>query len=323
VRARRSVWADPEVQELMKNFVPTTDEVHQLHRDQGPAGKHFRLVSEKGHYKDNPMDWTRQGLYALAPSGEYLGAINSTRADDVKRLLKEAIEAWNELPKGRRLMKEKPEEINARWAAMYPADGMALKVTSRDLPREKRFGDWRDTAWNLDYAWFRKAEMYEWVPGAAQKGARREVPEAQVRRLVRLHFVDNVRGQTNGFPADCVMEAGLTATVEVVKGDRVTIRYEGKVELEQNGRWAVDNSGEREQSRGYRGAILGRGVWSLQGKKFTSLELVSVGTRWGGTRYNFRQDDLEPVPMGYLLQLAPDTPADRMVPAAIWEYGWD
>ncbi|MEK7467263.1 MAG: hypothetical protein AAB074_07615 [Planctomycetota bacterium] len=306
----------------MKSFIPATDEVHTLHRNQGPAGKHFRLVSEKGHYAGNPMDATRQGIYALAPSGEFLASVNSTSADAVERMLKEALKAWEDLPKDRRLLKEKPEEIKGRWEDRYPGDGMALRVYSRDLPREKKFGDWRDPAWNIDYAWFLKDEMTSWMPESTSKGAYREVPEALVRRLVRCHFVDNVRGQTNAFPDEAVKQASLKATIESVKGDRVTVRYEGPVELVHKGRWAADDTGEKDQERGYRGTILGRGVWSLQGRRFISLDLTSTGTRWGGTRYNFRNNDFDPAPMGYAIQLAPDTPTDRMVPASIGDYGW-
>jgi hypothetical protein len=307
----------------MKNFIPATDEVHTLHRDQGAAGKHFRLVSEEGHYKGNPMDWTRQGIYALAPSGAFLASVNSTRPEQVESMLKDALEAWKELPRNRRLLKEKPAEVRRRWDGSFPADGLVLRVYTRDLPREERFKDWRDTAWNIDYAWFRRDEMNDFVPGAAQKGARREVPAVLVRRLVRCHFVDNARGQTHAFPDEAVKEAKLTATVEFVKGDRVTIKYEGTVEMIHQGRWATDDTGEKDQERGYRGTILGRGVWSLQGRRFASFEVSSVGMRWGGTRYNFRQNDLDPVAIGYVLNLAPDTPTDRMVPASIWEYGWE
>ncbi|MBI2923516.1 MAG: hypothetical protein HYY18_20870 [Planctomycetes bacterium] len=322
MRARRYVWAEPEVQELLKKFVPATEEVHTLHRDQGPAGKHFRLVSEKGHYGKNPIDWTRQGIYALAPSGEFLASINSTNGGDVERMLKEALEAWEALPRNKRLLAGKPEEARERWAHLYPEDGMVLRVYTRDLPREKKMKDWREGAWNLDYAWFRKEEMWKFAPGGAVKGVRHEVPEEIVRRLARCHFVDNVRGQTEAFPEEAVEEASLTVTVESVKGDRVTVKYEGTVKIEQRGNWAVDDTGARAQTRGFRGKLLGRGKWSVQGKKFETLEIVSVGTRWGGTRYNFRNGDLEEAPLGYVLTLAGPGPEDRMTPAAIWQYGW-
>ena len=37
--------------------------------------------------------------------------------------------------------------------------------------------------------------------------------------------------------------------------------------------------------------------------------MVALGTRWGGTQYNRRADDLEPGPLGVAFTLAGDTPA--------------
>ncbi|NUN47826.1 MAG: hypothetical protein HUU15_03230 [Candidatus Brocadiae bacterium] len=322
MRARRSVWADPEIQKLAGKFIPATDEVTMLHRDQGAAGKHFRLVSEKGHYGRNPLDWTRQGLYCLAPSGEFLGSVNSTRAEDVKAFLKESWEAWEKLPKGRRLMEGAPGEWRDRWADRYPVDGMVWKVTSRDLPRANARKDWAGHAWNIDYAWFRREDLARFMPADAKAGLKKDVDGELVARFARCHLVDNVRGQTIAFPADAVKKATMVLVTESVKGDRVTVRLEGEVRLEQRGRWAVDDTGEREQTRGFEGKLLGAGVWSLKAGTFESLEIVAAGVRWGATRYNFRADDLERGAIGYVMQLAPDTPADRMAPASIWEYGW-
>jgi hypothetical protein len=49
---------------------------------------------------------------------------------------------------------------------------------------------------------------------------------------------------------------------------------------------------------------------------------VAVGTRWGGTQYNSRADDLDPAPMGLSFTLAGTSPAEHVPPAHVWDYGW-
>jgi hypothetical protein len=80
VIARRSVWSVPEVQELASKFVACADEVHALHRGKGDVDRLFQQVAEQGHYagRTTPTD-TRQGIYAFAPSGAFLGSMNSNR----------------------------------------------------------------------------------------------------------------------------------------------------------------------------------------------------------------------------------------------------
>ena len=49
-------------------------------------------------------------------------------------------------------------------------------------------------------------------------------------------------------------------------------------------------------------------------------ELLAIGSRWGGTRYNARERDRGVNGIGFLLSLAD---ADESVaPAFVWEYGW-
>ncbi len=52
------------------------------------------------------------------------------------------------------------------------------------------------------------------------------------------------------------------------------------------------------------------------------FELVAVGTRWGQTRYNFRQGDLDESRIGFAVILDADDPGNRVAPAEIGAYGW-
>ena len=82
MRARQSVWSDPKVKELMASFVAVADEVGRLQRGTDAESKLFQGFCEQGHYggRTQPTN-TRQGIYAIAPSGRFLASINSTNPE--------------------------------------------------------------------------------------------------------------------------------------------------------------------------------------------------------------------------------------------------
>ncbi|HVL39291.1 MAG TPA: hypothetical protein VM328_07855, partial [Fimbriimonadaceae bacterium] len=171
--------------------------MHRLQRATDPEARLAQGVFEKGHYggRTVPTD-TRQGTYALTPSGEFLGSLNSNDPSAVARMLKSALEKWNEMTPDQRLQKGDPKrqanEIQ-RGETMFPSDGLVLRVFVRDLPREKNVEGWRASAWNQDYLWYRKSEVLSWVPKEWSKGARTAVSEPLVKRLVKFNLVDHVR----------------------------------------------------------------------------------------------------------------------------------
>ena len=68
--------------------------------------------------------------------------------------------------------------------------------------------------------------------------------------------------------------------------------------------------------------ILGSAVYDPQKGKFTTFEALAVGTRWGMTRFNFREQDQKISPIGFALVLVEDKPAHRVAPAHVFAYGW-
>jgi hypothetical protein len=330
---RRSVWSDPEVVKLARKFVAAADEVGHLQRARttGPEAEWFRTVAEQGHYagRTTPTD-TRQGIYAAAPSGVLLASINHNDPKRVAGMLRKALAAWVSMPRSERLPPEAAPEDPAgrvRWETLHPEKGLVLRVTSRDAGRERVDGDdWRANAWNLDALWFRAEEAASFVPAEAKVGATADVPAALVRRIVRLHLTDNVRGQTPPYPDRAVERAALRSEVTAVEGDRVSLRLSGEARVVHEGRWPVggfrDMHSPSEQERGFEGRLLGRASYDRKAARFVAFEMVALGSRWGATQYNGRHDDPGPAPMGVVFSLAGDTPADRVAPSAMWEYGW-
>jgi hypothetical protein len=338
VVGRRSIWSDEEVAALARKFVPAADEVGSLQRksNASPEAEWFRTVAEQGHYagRTKPTD-TRQGIYAAAPSGVLLASINHNDPRRVAEMLRKALAAWDAMPREKRLPATALEKGSAggpRWESLYPEGGLVLRVTSRDVGRAEassdgsRSSDWRASAWNLDFLWFRKDEASRFVPAERTAGARTTVPDALVRRIVRLHLVDDVRGQTPPFPDSAVEKATIESEVVGVKENLVTLRLVGEARVVQRGRWAVegfrDMNAPVEHERGFDGKFLGRATFDAGTGRFTAFEMVALGSRWGATQYNGRADDPGPAPMGVVFSLASDAPADRVAPAAMWEYGW-
>lgn len=298
----------------------------RLQRHDGAECELFREVAEQGHYAGRTLPTnTRQGIYATAPSGVLLASVNTRSSREVARMLQRALSRWNDLPDSQRYLdetrlEETPEQ--RRWERNYPTDGMVLKSVSRDLPRDDTGRGWKRHAWNRDYVWFRSDEMKSLVPQSLEIGAQRVVPRVLAHRLVRLHLQDNVRGQVRAFGRGDVKDANWTTMIEHIDDDVITLRIEGQTRAVNPGRDLREGEqpNPEQQERGVEMTLLGHATFDRATESFTEFEMIALGTRWGGTKYNGRERDLEPAGIGILFTLAPDDPP--VAPAYIWEYGW-
>ena len=140
--------------------MPCADEVGRLQRAKTPEAKLFQEFCEKGHYagRTKPTG-TRQGIYAVTPTGELLASWNSRRVDYVKEQMSAALAKWEAMSDAERLP-EDALESGPRPEDHYPEDGLVLQVFSRDLPREdgESCSDWRKDAWNVDHLWLSAKE---------------------------------------------------------------------------------------------------------------------------------------------------------------------
>jgi hypothetical protein len=313
--ARQSVWSDPKVLELAGKFVPAADEVYRMQNLQtgtDPECRLFQKFAELGHYGGRPGT-TRQGTYAATPSGLLLASINSNDPRRIEDMLKRALAKWQTLTRAERLL---PNDPNKQWAAIkrperfYPEDGLVLYVTSRDLPREAgktqpAKGDWRANAWNLDYAWFTKAEARQFFGAKLEVGQKQDLPAPVIHRIACAHLVDNVRGQTAPFEESQVKKARLTTTVTAVDGNVVSLRLEGE----------TLTAAEGASKHGLDMRLLGKATYDLTAESFLTFELVAIGNRWGATQNNSRRGDLDEAPIGLVFTLAGDSPCERVAPA--------
>jgi hypothetical protein len=331
VIARQSVWTDPEVKELAAKFIPAADEVGRLQSGKDAECQLFRKIAEQGHYAGRTRpSRTRQGTYATTADGTFLASWNKNDPRFVARRLREALENWDRLKaEGRKFLGEDPLEIAQlnRADRFFPEGGLVLKVYTRDLPRDPPQQErWAD-AWNQDFAWFTKDEAEKFLAGAGKigPGRTRKVPRTLVKRLARFHFLDNVRGQTPPFPARAIEDATLTSRVTAVDGDVVSLRLEGRTKAVQKGDWSIrgfeDMNRPSGQERGLEMKLLGSARFDRKQGRFVGFEVVAVGTRWGGTQYNCRDNDLAPAPFGAVLSLAGASRAERVAPEHFRGYG--
>ena len=290
---------------------------------------YFQGFCEEGHY-GGPNRQTRQGIYCHTPSGKFLGSVNTTDPRRMERMLREALKRWKAMPKKERYLSYDPatrrDGINRR-ENQYPEDGLPLRVYTRDMPRKDLPDDWRSTAWNVDSLWYRKDEARSLLPARLRKGQSVEWPAAMIGRLVRHNLVDNVRGQTNGYGADHVMAARVRTEVVGVKKHLVTVRFEGESRTSTTQAWPKDGQfasmrSHGEFSRGVQTRMAGEAVYDRKAERFTKFELAAVGTRWGRTRYNFRQDDVDETPIAFAIVFDADDPGNRVAPAEMGAYGW-
>jgi hypothetical protein len=329
VAARAAAFADPAVITLASEaFLPLAENCSPLQTQRDAKGEFFRLVAEQGHYGGRTLpSATRQGQYAFTADGHLLASINTRDADKMLGMMHQALERWRALTAERSIP---PAESGAyardpRYPDFYPVGGLVLKQTLRDLPRPEGHPSpqRRPEAVNFDYAWFTADEARDFVPERLEVGARRDLPWRIVRRLARFHLLDSVRGETPPWRDEHVQSAAMSTEVVDAQGALVRLLLAGSVRNSQNGTWAIRPFQEKLEgmSRGYDCRLRGELTYDSAKGAFTRFDLVAVGDRWGGTEHNNRQEDLPASPMGIVLQLAGDTPADRTPPHAnLWDY---
>jgi hypothetical protein len=318
------------VKELTAKFIPAADEVGHLQTGKDPECRLFQKIAEQGHYAGRTKpSRTRQGTYATTADGTLLASWNNNNPRFVARKLREALTKWDQRKtEGRKFSSEDALDIAQlnRADRLFPEGGLVLKVNTRDLPRDPpQQGRWAN-AWNQDFAWFTKDEAAQFLPAEIASGHTREVPRMLVERLARFHFLDNVRGQTSPYPASAIRDATLTSRVTAVDGDVVSLRLEGRTKAVHKGDWSIrgyrDMNKPSGQERGLEMKLLGSARFDRKQARFVAFEVVAVGTRWGGTQYNGRGNDLAPAPFGAVLSLGGETRAERVAPEHFRGYGW-
>ena len=299
------------MQKLAAEFVVAADACDRMQKEfcQDEDALLFRKFAKQRTLKASNRGGA-QGHYAVAPSGELLAASSSSNYKVLVEMMKQGLAKWATLPREKRLLPKPPDpKVAENWRRkeeLYPDDGLVLRVVARDQKRER----WPDS--NLDYAWFRKDEARALLPVKPKKDAKHDVPRELVQRLARFHLLDNVHALNyTFFPKEAIEKARLTSTVIQIKGDLVSLSFDGETRA----------SLVSPKKIGYEPKLLGRATFNLKEQKFSSFELLAVGLRWGLGNCNQRHNPA-PALMGIVFTLAGGSQAERLPPAFISRYGW-
>jgi hypothetical protein len=117
--------------------------------------------------------------------------------------------------------------------------------------------------------------------------------------------VDNVRGQTVPFEEHQVTKARLVAEVMAVDANVVSLRLEGETRT-------ADGEGPRHHGLEMR--LLGMPTYNLTDERYSTFQMVAVGSRRGGTKKNSRRGDVDEEPIAMLFALAGHGPCERVSP---------
>ncbi|MCE2440548.1 MAG: hypothetical protein J4F39_14110 [Candidatus Latescibacteria bacterium] len=313
------MFSHPDIiQILNESYIPVADNCSYTQTQKDAKGEFFRRVAEQGHYggRIEPTA-TRQGLYACTSNGELLGSINTRDAAPLLEVLEQSLERWRE----RSDTGESPDipesyPVDPRLGWSYPENGLTLKVTVRDLPRDSNGVDSRH---NIDFAWFTEVESRALVPDDIRPGQTWRAPGFFTKRLALRHFIDTVRGQSPGWREENLKDGEINLTVESVESDLIRIRMEGRIHLEAEPTFESNPfSGLTvDKPRGLKLDLYGRLAFDPRQRRVEAFDAVATGDRWGFTTYNVRFDDPGPAPIGFAFELGSDNPIERTPPASI------
>jgi len=297
------VWSDPRVQKLAREFVCSTEEVDILfprnewlinHLKDDPAVHLFRDIygkqAPREHWDPNPQK-TKQGVYAMMPDGTYLsGRFVGTRTDQVVEMLNEALEKYKRLSRERNL-KPKPVPQDAALSAWKKQQteklGLLIELHYRDLPRggTKKTKHNRTVGQHYNTTWLEltKAEAQTLIPKEANWV---DVPNNVRDKLFTKGLKDIVYGQSPEWKTQDIRAGSL-------KVRRSKTRSRHGIVIELSGEFDLKDSTHQ-----YSGKILGKMLWSEKENRITNMEVVATGTRTGCTRFNFRDGDEDPAPLG-------------------------
>ena len=166
-----------------------TDNCSYTQRQDDAKGKFFRRVAEQGHYAGRTKPTaTRQGLYACTVDGDLLASVNTTNADRLLVMLEEALTAWD-ARESAEVAAPDAYTGDPRYERSFPAGGLILRETMRDLPRadDPDASTWQH---NFDYMWLTADDAGGLIPRDATVGAEYDAPAGVVTRLARFHLVD-------------------------------------------------------------------------------------------------------------------------------------
>jgi hypothetical protein len=245
---------------------------------------------------------TTQGLYMMGPNAEYLEGrfAAGSEPSDIRRRLNSALERWKSLASEKGYANKPVPSVPLAIPPGISGE-LILRVNVRDLPRGgqdksgARFTDvQRNDGYFLDYTrwawnetWIGIDKASDFVPSGSGE---EPVGEAAARKIATLALVDTVRGQAPNWNPEHIALLTLKKKALKSEGGIVTIELTGSARMEAG-------------SQGYDARLYGQARFDRASGKFSAFDLVASGMRKGAWRFNRREQDPGPAPMGVALSL--------------------
>ena len=257
------------------------------------ASLFLQKLGDEGHYRGQPRNTTRQGMYAATADGTLLASRNSTVASHIQEVLQKALKKWHSIDPDK-IKSAKIGEDNG-FKRQLPKDGLVLREIMRDIPRST--DSERKWEHNLDHMWLSKSEMLEILPNEMKVGAKKTLKETFRSRLFRFHLVDQVRGESSPWNGNDIKSGELISSITKIDGDRIHVSLIGNAKIERGS--------SEKNSRGVDLKIAGKLVFNRKTSSYVEFKLLAVGNRWGTDVFSMRHKDLKPNPIGFAFQLMP------------------
>jgi hypothetical protein len=275
-------FKDPTViQRLQTEFIPVSANTHDLQWRSSPAQQFFLGVvalTKSEQLRRQLADSTDpQGMYILGADGKSYGFINDHDPIDVLRFMDRALRSYKANPPA--AVQVADDAVAAAFAEAPDPQSSVARVFSRIRPLPAG-------AWGLnrgvgrDFLWIYpdEAAALQTSCAAAKDTGPVALPRALLRRILRFHLVDNVRGTADMWGRDEVRQAALRA--------HLVRRDEASCTLAISGSFAMQTA---DEGRGYKGQLDAELTVAAAAPRVSRLRLYSTGKAWGAGTYTPNQ----------------------------------
>jgi len=301
VRMRQVIWKDPQINSLLSRFVLVAASADQRSSLTRTTADLLRSVPSGG---SRPFE----GLAVFNAQGQMVYSTPSLDAGQVAKGLstvlaeqKPSMGSFGEWLE--RTMPQKRGEI-------------VWRVISRDLGAAKFAESWHAGASNVAYLDPEKISALPKPADIERAPYWTKFPDALTTLLAERVLVDSVRGLALPFDAADIQKRDLRIQRTTEQSGVLSYRIVGKFTASAVGEWSLDGDSNKDvesQARGIDLEAIGRAKFDQASKRWTDIEVVFAGTRWGGSPFNARLGDTGAREIGFLLSQV-SIPLKKSVP---------